>query len=44
MTDAQQITIDVGQEAEASFSVMEVRTVSVSEPVRTASGSQRVGP
>ena len=43
MTDAQQITIDVGQEAEASFSVMEVRTVSVSGTVRTASGEPARG-
>lgn len=43
MPDAQQITIDVGQEVEASFSVMEARTVSVSGTVRTASGEPARG-
>jgi hypothetical protein len=38
MSDAQQVTIDVGQEADASFSVMEARTVTVSGMVRTAGG------
>jgi hypothetical protein len=43
MGNAQQITIDVGQEANASFSVMETRTVNVSGTVRTASGEPARG-
>jgi hypothetical protein len=38
MAEAQQVTIDVGQEADASFSVIETRTVRVSGTVRTAGG------
>jgi hypothetical protein len=42
MADAQQVTIDVGQEADASFSVIEARTVNVSGTVRTAGGEPRM--
>jgi Carboxypeptidase regulatory-like domain len=38
MADAEPVTIDVGQEADASFSVREARTVNVSGTVRTAGG------